>query len=47
MHNIRQYEEADLDEALSAWDSTQQLAHPFLKEAFRGDLPPRFVPRLC
>ena len=36
MHIIRQYRETDLDDVLSAWESTQQIAHPFLKEDFQA-----------
>lgn len=36
MHIIREYTETDLDDVLSAWESTQQIAHPFLKEDFQA-----------
>jgi putative acetyltransferase len=33
MH-IRQYEDADLEAVLSAWESATRLAHPFMTDAF-------------
>lgn len=35
MHVIREYKNSDLDNVLSSWENTQQIAHPFLKEDFQ------------
>ncbi|MCB2204825.1 GNAT family N-acetyltransferase [bacterium] len=32
---IRKYRETDLEAVISAWESTQSLAHPFLPDAFQ------------
>lgn len=32
---IRQYKDTDIEEVLSAWESTQEIAHPFLSDDFQ------------
>ena len=45
---IRPYQSEDLAELMSAWESANRLAHPFLSEAFvskvRGDIPALYIP---
>ena len=45
---VREYEPADLDGVMSAWESASKVAHPFLKEAFleqeRYNIPNLYLP---
>ena len=46
---IRQYEEKDLDDVLSAWESASSVAHPFLSQEFldqeRLNIPELYLPQ--
>jgi len=45
---VRQYHSDDLTDLMSAWESANRLAHPFLSEAFvskvRRDIPALYIP---
>ncbi|KGJ88057.1 GNAT family N-acetyltransferase [Thalassotalea sp. ND16A] len=46
--NIRQYQASDLTSLMAAWESANNLAHPFLKDDFvaqvRKDIPALYLP---
>ena len=46
---IRQYEEKDLDDVLTAWESASSVAHPFLSQEFmqqeRLNIPELYLPQ--
>lgn len=45
---IRQYQDDDLQDLMDTWENANQLAHPFLSEAFvaqvRNDIPTLYLP---
>ncbi len=45
---IRQYEDADLKDVMSAWENASKIAHPFLPKEFqsqvRKDIPELYLP---
>ena len=45
---IRQYEDQDLDDLLTAWSAASEIAHPFLTEEFlaseRENIPNLYLP---
>ena len=47
--HIRKYEDKDLNDVLSAWESASRIAHPFLTEEFldqeRYDIPNVYLPK--